>query len=328
MAEPSPNKLICKIDHIDLEPETDGLYTVTIRYVKMCEIGRFDIVVNEINGLNGSIKIMSDQVTKTDKKGKKNKKLQTSPLYEKLRELRTEIAKREGVGRFMIFHDSTLLEMDIRKPKDMNQLLSIKGIGEIKCKKYGRAFLCIINHQDMENAMKEYENKETEKDAKIKRKHVKKRINTEAKETDSDNSDKKGTKKETKEYNGTFRDWLTKANKENLIKRIEEEEKETNGRISIEAFAHWCIDDGYEYPDMADLRTELILMFGTAETEQITRENRPKEPPKSGPHIMWDRHYLHRAVHSKKTMVTVQPKKGTKKIYYYLSTKLISVLKG
>ena len=66
-------------------------------------------------------------------------------LFERLRLERKEIADRVGVPPFVIFHDKTLVEMAMLKPVDHDALLDIHGVGESKCKKYGGAFLEVIN---------------------------------------------------------------------------------------------------------------------------------------------------------------------------------------
>jgi len=67
-----------------------------------------------------------------------------SDLFELLRSRRKEIAQREGMPPYVIFHDSTLKEMSIRMPQDQDEMLSISGVGENKLKKYGKQFLEVI----------------------------------------------------------------------------------------------------------------------------------------------------------------------------------------
>ncbi len=65
-------------------------------------------------------------------------------LFDLLRGLRKEIAGREGVPPYVIFHDSTLREMSSRLPRDQEDMLAIPGVGENKLKKYGQQFLEMI----------------------------------------------------------------------------------------------------------------------------------------------------------------------------------------
>lgn len=67
-----------------------------------------------------------------------------SDLFDLLRQRRKEIATREGVPPYVIFHDSTLREMSSHLPRNQEEMLAISGVGENKWKKYGRQFLEII----------------------------------------------------------------------------------------------------------------------------------------------------------------------------------------
>ena len=62
-------------------------------------------------------------------------------LFERLRQLRTELAEEEGVAPFVIFHDKTLKAIASHKPVTPAALLEIPGIGELKAERYGRRVL-------------------------------------------------------------------------------------------------------------------------------------------------------------------------------------------
>jgi len=65
-------------------------------------------------------------------------------LWESLRECRREFAEDLGVPPYMIFHDSSLQEMCLAMPRDMNEFALISGVGERKLEKYGPAFVRVI----------------------------------------------------------------------------------------------------------------------------------------------------------------------------------------
>lgn len=70
-----------------------------------------------------------------------------SSLFEALRALRKQIADKERVPPFTIFHDSTLREMCELLPQSEAAMLTVKGLGEVKLRKYGRVFMaCIEEH--------------------------------------------------------------------------------------------------------------------------------------------------------------------------------------
>ena len=65
-------------------------------------------------------------------------------LFEKLRVLRTEIAREEKVPPYIVFSDKTLTHMCIVKPKSKQEMLKVSGVGEFKFEKYGERFLSCI----------------------------------------------------------------------------------------------------------------------------------------------------------------------------------------
>ena len=66
-------------------------------------------------------------------------------LFERLRQLRTELAEEEGVAAFVIFHDKTLKAIAGYKPATPAALLEIPGIGDLKAERYGRRVLEVVN---------------------------------------------------------------------------------------------------------------------------------------------------------------------------------------
>ena len=66
-------------------------------------------------------------------------------LFERLRQLRTELAEEEGVSAFLIFHDKTLKAIAGHKPMTPAALMEIPGIGPLKAERYGRRVLEVVN---------------------------------------------------------------------------------------------------------------------------------------------------------------------------------------
>jgi ATP-dependent DNA helicase RecQ len=69
-------------------------------------------------------------------------------LLERLRALRTSIAREEKVPAYVVFPDRVLLEMAVRRPRSAFALGEIKGIGPVKIDKYGQRFLDVLNADD------------------------------------------------------------------------------------------------------------------------------------------------------------------------------------
>ncbi|MBF9255609.1 DNA helicase RecQ [Pontibacter sp. 172403-2] len=62
-------------------------------------------------------------------------------LFERLRALRKRIADEANVPPYVVFTDSTLLEMAAEKPANKIAMLSIAGVGKVKYEHYGDAFI-------------------------------------------------------------------------------------------------------------------------------------------------------------------------------------------
>ena len=65
------------------------------------------------------------------------------PLFDALRAARREIAAEAGVPPYVVFHDSTLREIAAAKPRDLNELAKIQGVGAAKLERYGEAMLAV-----------------------------------------------------------------------------------------------------------------------------------------------------------------------------------------
>lgn len=66
-------------------------------------------------------------------------------LFQKLRELRLEIAKEEKVPPYIVFSDKTLIHMCQIRPKTKEEMLMVSGVGEMKYEKYGERFLEVMS---------------------------------------------------------------------------------------------------------------------------------------------------------------------------------------
>lgn len=66
-------------------------------------------------------------------------------LYTRLRLLRGKLAAEQGVPAFVVFSDATLRDMCIRRPRTEAEFLQVSGVGEAKCRRYGKAFLTELN---------------------------------------------------------------------------------------------------------------------------------------------------------------------------------------
>ena len=65
-------------------------------------------------------------------------------LFQALRAERARLARAQGVPPYVVFHDSTLLEMASVRPASLRDLRDVQGMGDKKLERYGDAFLAII----------------------------------------------------------------------------------------------------------------------------------------------------------------------------------------
>jgi len=68
-------------------------------------------------------------------------------LFDKLKNLRKEIAAKEAVPVYIVFPDAALKDMCGKKPVSLVQFSGVHGVGQLKLEKYGEAFVELIqNH--------------------------------------------------------------------------------------------------------------------------------------------------------------------------------------
>ncbi|WP_300730788.1 DNA helicase RecQ [Pseudomonas sp.] len=67
--------------------------------------------------------------------------------WEALRALRRKLAEEHGVPPYVIFPDSTLLEMLRSQPASLSDMAKVSGIGARKLERYGEAFLEVLGGQ-------------------------------------------------------------------------------------------------------------------------------------------------------------------------------------
>ncbi|MBI2332398.1 MAG: DNA helicase RecQ [Chloroflexi bacterium] len=65
-------------------------------------------------------------------------------LFAILRQKRKDMADEAGVPPYVIFSDRTLMEMAAYFPQSQENLLAISGVGQVKARQYGDAFLTVV----------------------------------------------------------------------------------------------------------------------------------------------------------------------------------------
>lgn len=72
-------------------------------------------------------------------------------LFNKLRELRSDLADEKNLPPYVIFSDQTLKEMVEKQPNNSLEFLQIKGVGQNKLDKYGELFMTTIKRHNESN---------------------------------------------------------------------------------------------------------------------------------------------------------------------------------
>ncbi len=65
-------------------------------------------------------------------------------VYDKLRDLRTQIATQKGIPPYIVFSDKTLKDLSNKQPQNKEEMLAVHGIGEVKFERYGEEFLGVL----------------------------------------------------------------------------------------------------------------------------------------------------------------------------------------
>jgi len=64
--------------------------------------------------------------------------------FEALRELRAQLAREQNLPAYVIFHDATLRAMASERPRDLDALARVNGVGLSKLERYGERVLAVL----------------------------------------------------------------------------------------------------------------------------------------------------------------------------------------
>ncbi len=100
--------------------------------------------------------VVPEATERVQKKGKRKEEVEYNhALFAILRQKRKEMADEAGVPPYVIFSDRTLTEMAAYYPQSAESLLNISGVGQVKSRQYGKAFLEVIQSYCEKHGLKE-----------------------------------------------------------------------------------------------------------------------------------------------------------------------------
>ncbi|NJL22355.1 MAG: RecQ family ATP-dependent DNA helicase, partial [Leptolyngbyaceae cyanobacterium SM1_3_5] len=87
---------------------------------------------------------LSNQASKTDEPEESGTQIEVELLFNRLRQLRKEIADTQGMPPYMIFADSSIKAMAQNRPQTRSTFAKISGVGSHKLERYGDRFTAEI----------------------------------------------------------------------------------------------------------------------------------------------------------------------------------------
>ncbi len=140
--------------------EWSGLFRQLIsqRYLNTnSEYGGVELTEKSRGLLKGEISLLArkQQKPETPSKNAKGRSAKTDlrtvdeALFEDLRVLRSDLASEQGVPPYVIFSDSSLIEMAKKRPKNDDAFRYINGVGDMKLERYGTKFMQVISEHPL-----------------------------------------------------------------------------------------------------------------------------------------------------------------------------------
>jgi ATP-dependent DNA helicase RecQ len=139
------------------------------------EYHTLSLTTRALDALRKREKIMGivQEAERTKKEGKRKEGIEyNNALFALLRQKRKELADEAGVPPYVIFSDRTLIEMAAYYPQSVSSLLRISGVGQVKLRQYGDAFLEVIRAYSEKHALKETSKEPTREKSDSSRRYV------------------------------------------------------------------------------------------------------------------------------------------------------------
>ncbi len=127
----------------------DGAYPVLKLTAKAAELERGEarFAMKKLREKKAAAALKSEKGSGKKKETRpvfKTERQENVYLLEKLRELRRTLADKQHVPVYLIFQDTVLVEIAMRRPKTLEEFAKIKGVGSSKLARYGATFVQFI----------------------------------------------------------------------------------------------------------------------------------------------------------------------------------------
>lgn len=139
------------VDHSRMGRTTIGTKAGEIRAAQTFEIGTMPVIECAAVKPSKAATPTAEKAQSLATRKSSAPRRQTGPrlsgagLLEDLRHHRNKLAREAGVKRYFVIHDATLQRIAEKKPRDIETLKTIKGIGDVKADRYGHQFLTIVD---------------------------------------------------------------------------------------------------------------------------------------------------------------------------------------
>ena len=116
--------------------------------------------------------VLQESEERVKRAGKKSELEYNHALFALLRQKRKEMADAAGVPPYVIFSDRTLIEMAAYYPQSMTSLLGMSGVGQVKLRQYGDAFLEVIKSYCEKHELQESQKEKSREKSDSSRRYV------------------------------------------------------------------------------------------------------------------------------------------------------------
>lgn len=136
-----------EVSWLDLQQYAVQMINQGILEIRFHENGRLLLtpLAKKILFEDKQVRLATLQTARIETKKERAKVTSNNSLFEKLRQLRSDIAIEEQVPAYIIFSDASLKDMEKQRPSNASEFGAILGVGSVKQSKYATRFLEVIS---------------------------------------------------------------------------------------------------------------------------------------------------------------------------------------